>query len=101
MQSLILKEVEDETTLTNLWVGLRRKANKLFWYDLTAFQSEGLPWATNEPSNVAGDDCGFIVTDYETLVNATADFCRLRLTSCDQLKGFVCQKLILEHCNAD
>lgn len=101
IQSLILKEVEDETTLTDLWVGLRRKANKLFWYDLTSLQSEGLPWTTNQPSNTAGDDCGSIASDYETLVNATADFCRLKMTPCSESKGFVCQKVILEHCTAD
>lgn len=101
IQSLILKEVEDETSLTDLWVGLRRKANKLFWYDLTALQNEGLPWATNEPSNTAGDDCGSIASHYDTLVNATADFCRLKLTPCSQLKGFVCQKVILDHCTSD
>ena len=101
VQSLILKEVEDESTLTDLWVGLRRKANQLFWFDLTALQPEGLPWATNEPSTAVGDDCGIIASSYETLVNATADFVRLRLTTCSQQRGFICQKLILDYCRVD
>jgi hypothetical protein len=101
VQSLILKENDVETNLTSLWVGLRRKASQLFWYDLTALAQDGLPWAANEPSTVSGNDCGFIACDHETLVNSTVDFCRIRLTDCAQAKGFVCQKFIIDYCNAD
>lgn len=98
---MILKEVEQESTLTDVWIGLRRKANQMFWYDLSAFTSEGLPWASGEPVLTDGHDCGIISSSYETLVNATADFCRLKMTDCSLPKGFICQKLILEHCMAD
>jgi len=101
IQSLILKEVELETDLISLWTGLRKKANQFFWFDLTPFNQEGIPFAPGEPSNAAGNDCGYVATDYTTLVNATTEFSHLKMTDCNQLKGFLCQKILLDYCSTE
>lgn len=108
LESLLLRDTTDETTLRSLWIGLRRKFGKMFWYDLTEgnFASltatldtpDRLPWSPSAASMslVSGHDCGLLMTDGDTMVNKTENFGRITFASCDQLEGFVCQKFITE-----
>lgn len=108
LESLLLRDTTDETMLRSLWIGLRRKFGKMFWYDLTEgnFSSltatldtaDRLPWSSSAPSMslISGYDCGLLTTDGDTMVNGTENFGRINFASCDELKGFVCQKFITE-----
>ena len=103
LRSLLLRDAADETGLKSLWIGLRRKFNSLFWYDLTQDNFDSVPgqavnpvWALALNSILPGADCGSLDTDAVTMANATANFARLAMADCLALKGYVCQKFVTE-----
>jgi len=93
--SLVLKETADETLLGKIWIGLRRKAGQLFWFDLSPVSSL-LPelYYQGHPAAAAGN-CGALATDQATLANSAANFAKVHLGDCAQALSFVCQKVII------
>ena len=108
IRSLVLKETVDETTLTSLWIGLRKKSSFFLWSDLSDYDDAGLNqsglWAAGQPKtdflNEAGlaqvNYCAVIQSDAVTLSNNTVDFCKVSMNNCAEVKGFICQKVVTE-----
>ncbi|KAI1281944.1 hypothetical protein HDE_13241 [Halotydeus destructor] len=65
LKSLVLKESGDEATLDKLWLGLRRKANELYNFDLSAVSAD-LAYVTGHPETGTGN-CASLACDADTL----------------------------------
>jgi len=95
LKSMVLKETVDETTLAKVWIGLRKKANELYNFDLTPV-SATLPWYEGHPAgvNVTGT-CATLACDHDTSINNTPNFCKVFLTDCNGGHAYVCQKQLI------
>jgi len=93
IKSLVLKESTDETTLGKVWIGLRRKANEFYNFDLSPVSST-LSWFEGHPEAGLGH-CATLACDYATSVNSTGNFCKVHLNDCNEGHSYVCQKQII------
>lgn len=93
--SLVARDAVDEASLRSLWIGLRHKFGKLtLWYDLSESPIGVLPQDLTTPEGVL-TECGSLQTDADTLTNNTLAFGKISMANCDELKGYVCQKYII------
>lgn len=98
VKSLVLKENDDVTLLTNVWIGLRRKLTEFYWTDLSSVNNVEL----NDKFATELFDCATLGCDYATLSNDTANYCSIKPTDCNVGHPFICQKfLINDHCRSN
>jgi hypothetical protein len=96
LKSLALKDMEEEAA-TRVWIGLKRKANLWYWFDLSPVQT--LTWFEGHPTSAPAESkCVSLAMDQTTLVNNSANFGKFFADDCTSPLGFVCQKYILDHC---
>lgn len=93
IKSLVLKETADETLLDKIWLGLKKKANQMYNFDLTPV-SATLQWHSGHSAAAVGA-CGALACDYTTSVNDTANFCKALLVDCNEGHAYVCQKQLI------